>query len=108
MKVISGNEADLLAIRAKASQVLGYPKAPDFVGQCVKAPSPTEHEYAVFQAENVFYMSTDVRLEDLATDTRLTKAMRTKLAALLAGATLRESLSVDSEANKIPILEEKA
>lgn len=108
MKIISGNQADLLAIRAKASQVLGYPKAPDFVGQYVKAPSATEHEYAIFQAENVFFMSTDVRLENLATDTRLSKAMRTKLAALLAGATLRESLSGDSDANKIPILEEKA
>lgn len=82
MKVISGNEADLLAIRTKVSQLLGLPKEPDTIGRYVKNAVPTTHEHAIFEVKGVFYMSVDDVLERMSADVRITKAMRTKLASL--------------------------
>lgn len=89
--LITGTEADLKAIRAKVSQLLGLPKAPDTVGRYVIDAVPTTHEHAIFEVKGAFYMSVDDILERMPSDVRMTKAMRTKLASLCV-------MKIDSDA----------
>jgi len=89
--LITGSEADLKAIRAKVSQLLGLPKEPDTIGRYVTNAVPTTHEHAIFEVKGVFYMSVDDILERMSADVRMTKAMRTKLASLCV-------MKIDSDA----------
>lgn len=84
MKFITGTPGELEKIRSDVEAVLGYPRTPDVIGENVKNPQPTVHAWGIEEHESgAFRMTVDHALETSVSDARISKATKTKLAAML-------------------------
>lgn len=87
MKRFSGSSAELEKLRADVERALGYPRRPDVVGENVKNPVDTVHAFGIEIDENsVAELVTDDDILAIASDTRLSAALRKRLAQKLAEA----------------------